>query len=239
LRKTRCKRGPGVATAMSNKLTMLSEHLADLQQSGLTDATIQAAGIYTVTPGDIGKKLGGNDGGIISLLAFPYPGGEPFERYKCWYQGDKPGPKYRQRKDTPNRLYLPNTVDLAGDGNLAICEGEKKTLVLNQTGIPAVGIGGVWNWCQKREGYRKPKESRPISDLDRVNWRRLVNIIFDSDGHDNPLVRLAAFRLARELSHRGAAVSILFIPPGPKGEKVGADDFLVAHGPERLREMLP
>ena len=33
-------------------------HLADLQQSDLTDETIRAAGIYTVTPGEIGKKLG-------------------------------------------------------------------------------------------------------------------------------------------------------------------------------------
>ena len=225
---------------MNNKLPMLSVHLADLQQSGLTDETIRAAKIYTVSPGEIGKKLGGNDGGIISMLAFPYPGGEPFERFKCWYEQEgKDGPKYRQKKDTPNRLYLPDTVDLAGDGHLALCEGEKKTLALNQTGIPAVGIGGVWNWCQKGEGYRKPKESRPIPDLDRVNWRRLVNIIFDSDGHDNPLVRLAAFRLAREISRRGASVSILFIPPSPTGKKQGADDFLLAHGPEKLREILP
>lgn len=239
MKKTRCRPAPGVATAMSNKLTMLSGHLADLQQSGLTDETIRAAGIYTVTPGEIGKKLGGNDGGIISMLSFPYPGGEPFERFKCWYEQGKDGPKYRQNKDTQNRLYLPPTVDLKGDGPLAICEGEKKTLALNQAGIPAVGIGGVWNWCQKGEGYKKPKESRPIADLDLVNWRRPLTIIFDSDGHDNPLVRLAAFRLARELSHRGAALSILFLPHGHNGEKIGADDYLIAHGPAKLREMLP
>jgi hypothetical protein len=230
-----------VATAMSNKLTMLSVHLADLQQSGLTGETIQAAEIYTVTPGEIGKKLGGNDGGIISMLAFPYPGCDGFERYKVWREekADPNASKYLQKKDTPNRLYLPPTVDLGGDGHLAICEGEKKTLALIQAGILAVGIGGVWNWCQKGEGYKKPKESRPIPDLDRVNWRRPVTIIFDSDGHDNPLVRLAAFRLAREISRRGATVSILFIPPSPTGEKQGADDFLVAHGSEKLREILP
>jgi len=131
---------------------MLSAHLADLQQSGLTDETILAAGIYTVRPSDIGKKVGGNDDGIVSMLAFPYPGCEAYERCKCWYGEGKTGPKYRQKKDTPNRLYLPPTVDLKGDGPLAICEGEKKTLALNQTGIPAVGIGGVWNWCQKGEG---------------------------------------------------------------------------------------
>ncbi|MGD0826593.1 MAG: DUF3854 domain-containing protein [Desulfobaccales bacterium] len=221
-------------------LSLHPEHMADLKRSGLTDETIQAAGIYTVSPGEIGKKLGGGDSGIDSLLAFPYPGYDGYERFKCWYLEGKTGPKYRQGKDAPNRLYLLSTVDLQGESPLLVVEGEKKTLALNQAGIPAVGIGGVWNWCMKSEGgYRQPKETKPISDLDRVNWRRPVIILFDSDGHDNRNVRLAAFRLARELSRRGASVSILFFPPGPNGAKVGADDFLVAHGLEKLREMLP
>lgn len=214
-------------------------HLDDLQHSGLTGETIGVAGIYTVTPGEIGKKLGGNDCGISSLLSFPYPRCEGHERFKCWYQEGKSGPKYRQKTGTPNRLYLPPTVDLAGDSFLTICEGEKKALALNQAGIPAVGIGGVWNWCQKGEGYKKPNESRPIPDLDLVNWRRPVTILFDSDAHANPMVRLAAFRLARELARRGAAVSILFIPPSPTGDKQGADDYLVAYGAAKLREMMP
>lgn len=230
---------PNPSELQANSANLHPAHLADLQQSGLTDETIRAAGIYTVTPGDIGKKVGGNDGSIVSMIAFPYPRCEGHERFKCFYEEGKGGPKYRQKKDTPNRLYLPPTVNLEGDFPLMVAEGEKKTLALNQAGIPAVGIGGVWNWCQKGEGYRKPKESRPIPDLDLVNWRRPVTIIFDSDGHDNPRVRLAAFRLAREFSRRGAAVSILFLPHGQNGEKMGADDFLVAHGPERLREMLP
>jgi hypothetical protein len=105
-----------------------------------------------------------------------------------------------------------------------------------------VGVGGVWNWIEKTTGYKKPNESKPIPDFDRVSWRRPVSIIFDSDGHNNSMVRLAAFRLARELSHRGARVSILFIPPGSDGAKAGADDFLLAHGPygpEKLKEMMP
>jgi putative DNA primase/helicase len=215
------------------------DHLEDLERSGLTPDTIRAAGIYTVTPGEIGKKLGGNDSGISSLLAFPYSGCAGFERYKCFYQEGATGPKYRQKTGTPNHLYVPPTVDLAGDSHLLVVEGEKKCLALSQAGFQVVGIGGVWNWCEKGEGYKKPRGSRPIPDLDLVNWRRPVTVIFDSDGHDNPLVRLAAFRLARELFRRGASVSILFIPPSPTGEKQGADDFLVAHGPERLREMLP
>jgi putative DNA primase/helicase len=121
---------------------------------------------------------------------------------------------------------------------LLITEGEKKTLALWQAGHQVVGLGGVWNWCEKAEGYKRLKESRPIADLDKVTWKRPVIILFDSDGHDNYKVRQAAFRLARELAERGAKVSILFLPPGPNGEKVGVDDYLVAHGPEAFRDLL-
>jgi putative DNA primase/helicase len=213
--------------------------MADLKRSGLTDETIQAAGIYTVSPDEIGKKLGGLANGVVSALAFPYPGHDGFERYKVWREEGQTGPKYLQKSGTPNHLYLLPCVDLAGDSPLIISEGEKKALALWQAGFKVVGLSGVWNWCQKGEGYKKLKESRPIPDLDRVAWCRPVTIIFDSDGHNNPMVRLAAFRLARELAKREAEVAILFLPVDPKGEKIGADDFLVAHGSEKLREMLP
>ena len=59
-------------------------HLADLQKSGLEDETIQSAGVYTVLPNEIGKKLGGLANGVVSALAFPYPGFDGYERYKIW-----------------------------------------------------------------------------------------------------------------------------------------------------------
>ncbi|MEW6386325.1 MAG: DUF3854 domain-containing protein [Thermodesulfobacteriota bacterium] len=189
------------------------DHFADLKHSGLTPETIAASGIYTVTPGDIGKKLGGGDHGVASLLAFPYPGCDGYERYKIFYEEGRSGPKYRQKKDTPNRLYLPPTLDQDGDGLLLVVEGEKKTLSLWQAGFQVVGLGGVWGWCAGGKGYRQPKENRSIPDLEKVNWKRPVTIVFDSDGHDNPMIRQAAFRLGRELSRRGAKVSILFVLP--------------------------
>jgi len=195
-----------------NKNSFHPEHLSDLRRSGLTDETVRGAGIYTVPPGEIGKKLGGGGAEIESMLAFPYPDCEGYERFRVWYQEGKSGPKYKQRYGTGNHLYLPPTVDLAGDSRLLVVEGEKKALALVQAGYQVVGLGGVWNWCERAEGYKRPKESRPIPDLDRVNWRRPVTILFDSDGHDNRNVRLAAFRLARELSRRGATVNVLFIP---------------------------
>jgi hypothetical protein len=194
-------------------MSLHPDHLADLLKSGLTDETIQKAGVYSVPPDEIGRKLGGGDTGITSLLAFPYAGCDGYDRFKCWYQEGKTGPKYRQKKDSPNRLYLPPAVDLAGDSHLLVAEGEKKCLALWQAGFQVVGIGGIWNWCEKAEGgYRQPRESRLIPDFDLVNWHRPVTIVFDSDGYDNWNVRQAAIHLSRELAKRGAAVSILFIP---------------------------
>jgi hypothetical protein len=221
-----------------NPLRFHPDHLKDLEKSGLTPETIEAAGVYTVRPADIGKAIGGNDAGIASALAFPYPGCNGYERYKLRYLDGASGPKYRQKAGTSNRLYTPPGVDLAGDSPLMVVEGEKKTLALVQAGIQAVGIGGVWNWCKKAEGYKRPKQPRPIADLDRVNWKRPVTILFDSDGHDNRNVRLAALRLARELARRGAEVSIAFVPPGPGGEKAGADDYLLQYGDTALRSVM-
>jgi hypothetical protein len=208
--------------------------MADLRRSGLTTETLQAAGVYSVSHDEIGKKLGGLANGVVSALAFPYPGFPGFERYKVFREKDKTGPKYLQKPGTPNHFYFPPGVDLKGDSPLLLVEGEKKAMALRQAGFQVVGIGGVWNWLTKGAG----EESKPIQDFDIVKWDRAITIVFDSDGHGNLMVRLAAFRLARELASRGAEVSILFLPAGPKGEKVGADDYLVAHGPDAYRELL-
>ena len=188
------------------------DHLEDLRLSGLSDETIRAAGVYTVPRDEIGKKLGGQAHGVVSAMAFQYSGCDGFERYKVFREEGKTGPKYLQKPGTQNHLYLLPGLDLAGDSPLIISEGEKKILALHQAGFQAVGLPGVWGWCAGGKGYSKPGEHQPILDLDLLNWRRLVKIVYDSDGHDNSLVRLAAFRLSRELSRRGATVNILFIP---------------------------
>lgn len=210
------------------------QHLSDLRKSGLHDGTIDAAGIYTVPPGEIDKKLGGLGNNVVSAMAFPYPGFDGYERFKVWREVDKPGPKYLQKTGTPNHLYLPPKVDLNSGSHLLIVEGEKKALALLQAGYHVAGISGVFSWLTKVEGG----DSRPIFDFDLLNWKRPVTILFDSDGADNSNVRLAAWRLAREVAKRGAQVDLLFFPPGTNAAKVGADDFLVEHGPESLSNLL-
>ena len=209
------------------------QHLSDLRKSGLNDVTIDAAGIYTVPPGEIGKKLGGLANNVVNALAFPYPGFDGYERYKVWREEGKTGPKYIQKTGTPNHLYLPPTLDHKGDSHLLVGEGEKKALALMQSGFQVVGIGGVFSWLTKTDG-----DSHPLPDFDLLNWRRPVTILFDSDGSNNPKVRLAAWRLGREVARRGGQIMVLFLPAGPNGEKVGADDYLVAYNRESLTELL-
>src|SRR5262249_25474531 len=50
-----------------------------------------------------------------------------------------------------------------------------------------------------------------------------------SDVWVRPDLLQAVYALARELESRGALVSVLKLPAGPEGLKVGLDDFLLTH----------
>jgi len=62
-----------------------SEHLADLRKSGLSDETIEQAGLSSVRPNDISKVTAVP--GVTSLLAIPYD--DDFTRYKVFPPGLK------------------------------------------------------------------------------------------------------------------------------------------------------
>jgi hypothetical protein len=51
-------------------------------------------------------------------------------------------------------------------------------------------------------------------------------------------VQAAERSLAEALVERGAVVKVARLPQWEDGQKVGLDDFLLAHGPEQLRELL-
>ncbi len=210
-----------------------SRHLEDLKRSGLSEETIKEAGIYSVRPQDIPRKLGWNPKGVASLLAFPYPGMDGFERYKPFYKDGYPDkPKYLQPKDTPPHLYIPHrSRGLLKDTStpLYITEGEKKTLKAIQEGLPCIGIGGLWNW--KKEG-----EEELIPDFDLIELKeRKVIIIPDNDwknggGYRKNLVQ-AVTRLGQKLRERGAIVTIKELPQGPLK---GLDDYLCHHSIDKF-----
>jgi putative DNA primase/helicase len=175
-------------------LNLHAEALEDLRRSGLDDATIGAAGLYTPAPGDLPRLLSARlVDQVRHVLVFPYDtvghGGlwrrdDEFVRCKLFppvSDGQGHTIRYYQRAGTPPRLYVP----VPARGTLAnptvpllITEGEKKALKANQEGLACVAVGGLWNW---------QVGGRPIVDLDRIDWcERETLIVPDSDAWTRP-----------------------------------------------------
>lgn len=158
-----------------------TDHLSDLQKSGLSDETIDQAGIKSVSPGQINKRLGFNVPGLTSAYEIPYPGCNGFSRYRCFYEDGKNGPKYLQRKETGNHLYIPFSLprDILNDPTkrLYLTEGEKKALKACQEGLPCIALGGLWNWSNGEGGL--------IDDFNKIELRiREIIVVPDNDWFD-------------------------------------------------------
>jgi hypothetical protein len=202
-------------------------HLADLKNSGLTDATITEHRIESVRPHDIRRFIGFEISGLISAYRLPFPMfKDGYQRLKLFYEegaerypdGSKK-PKYIQKKGMQNRLYIPVPVfPLLDDpaATLYVTEGEKKSLAATRAGIPCIAITGLWNWKQPGSGL-----DRLIPDFDRIVWRgRKVRIVPDNDWLDldrngkQKNLKQAVFRLCRCLQLRGADTEIVLLPDG-------------------------
>jgi hypothetical protein len=173
---------------------------------------------------------------------------EQFARVRYLRLPPAPKGKKQQRYDQPAQsgvqAYFSPLLDWPGIFNntaeaIFFTEGEKKAAAAAALSYPVIGLGGVYNFKDKSEG----NEFLPI--LARIPWAgRHAYIVYDSDYADNPDVRIAADRLAAELSlKRGAIVKLVVIPPGPKGEdgkptKQGLDDYLLAYGVEAFEKLI-
>lgn len=230
---------PGCPRSRRATMTTLNLHpeaLADLRRSGLSDATIVEAGLYTPAPGDLPRLLGPRlVNRVAHVLVVPYRGAGPFYRAKLFPpvpDGAGHTIRYYQPAGSAPRLYLPAPVDGAlTDPSIALylIEGEKKALKANQGGLPCIGLGGLWNWRH---------EGRPIGDLDRIDWYgRATIVVPDSDVWTRSDLLQPVYALGKELETRGAAVAVLKLPAGPQGSKVGLDDYLCAHTAEDLQAL--
>ena len=213
-------------------------HLERLRQRGLSDATINAAGIYSEASEIKVKAL--LDAKqfpqrCLPCIVIPFTDAEGRNGY-CRIRPDNPRKsggkpvKYESPRGQANQPYLPPGVakvlsDIAQE--LLITEGEFKALAATQLGFPCIGLVGAWGWKQG-------KHESLLPSLERVPWQgRKVNIVFDSDIAEKPEVQEAESRLAAHLTQRGATVKVVRLPqaePGPDGKavKVGLDDFLVS-----------
>jgi putative DNA primase/helicase len=248
--------GNGRAVVLSNC------DLADLKRSGLSDEQIQRCGFRTLfSPAQIADVLRWGHTEVRSLgnclyLPFFDAKGEPtgYGRLKpSKPRNDRATGKpvrYESPKGSSNRAYFPpftreNLTEKSA--SVILTEGEKKAAAADQHGFACIGVTGVYSWMRRRE---KDQDGRAIGkrylidDLEAIDWKgRKVVIVFDSDAATNKNVRFAEWHLSQVLAEHGADVKAVRLSPGEpdsKGNaaKVGLDDYLLAHGPEALRELI-
>ena len=221
---------------------LFPHHLQQLRQSGLNDATIASAGLYSEANADKirslikcsardAKKMG-------ACMVFPFHDLDGRNGY-ARIRPDNPRVmgsrklKYESPKGEPNQPYIPPSVIQYLDRpvELILTEGEKKALAANQAGFPAIGLVGVFGW-------KKKDESTLLPTLDRIEWtKRRVYIAFDSDIDKNTNVQQAEKWLCHHLKNRGADVKVIRFSHGEDGSKVGLDDYLLTNGPDKLRKL--
>lgn len=233
-------------------MTLDDRHRNELHASGLTDETIEAAGIYSAENAEIAKDLGwqpkDHDWGRGMVFPYPVPDTDrPYARVKLDFpRHDAKGKaiKYESPQKTRNRAYFPTgTKEALSDTQrqVLITEGEKKSLCATQHGFPCIGLGGVWSWQQRRrktEGGKTYGRRLLIDDLTAIHWQgRPVVICFDSDSLDNPAVHMAECRLAEVLLVAGASVRVARLPANGDG-KTGLDDYIVTHGANAFRKVI-
>ena len=116
---------------------------------------------------------------------------------------------------------------------VVITEGELKSACGCVLGTPTIGLGGVYNWSSAKD------KQELLPALEAFKWEnRVVNLCFDSDIASNPMVKLAASRLAYTLAQRGANVVWTELPSAEDNKKQGMDDLAYVQGPQVLMDLL-
>jgi hypothetical protein len=221
---------------------LIADHLGDLRKSGLTDDTIAAMQVRSLTAVELKAELGYlphrhgcRPDHVESALALAYSGLN-FTRYKLFPPAvgkDGREQRYAQAEGTGVHLYaLPSVRAVLTDATVPLywTEGEKKAAKATQEGFLCIALGGLWNWL--RAGT-----SDAIAELEAIMHARREEIIApDSDVWMRLDLKQAVYAFGKELEAHGASVSVVIIP-SPDGVKVGLDDFLVAHGVDVFREL--
>jgi hypothetical protein len=115
---------------------------------------------------------------------------------------------------------------------LWITEGARKADSAVSRGLCCISLNGVYGW----RGTNKKTGKTVLACWESIALNgRAVYICFDSDVTTKPEVAEALRRLRKFLESKGATVTVITLPAGPGGSKVGLDDFFAAgHGVEEL-----
>lgn len=246
---------PVVALPVERKLS--DAHREHLRTSGLSDETIELAQLYTEKRSAalaemLCWKSWPSSRGDALVFPFVLPGADAPAMYRVRptrpreanTNGKKKLVKYEQPKETQIEPYFTPRARRDGwyrdvERPLVWIEGEKKALIVDQLGYPAIGGTGVscFHDVKHKEDagvWRLHATLREHVDL----AGRTHLIAFDSDSETNDQVMLAARRLAGMLEAAAGVVKFVRIPHGPAGEKLGLDDFFVLHGEAATRALL-
>lgn len=230
------KQAKGQAPFSAEVPALLQHHLEHLKASGISNEVIHERGYRSVLgktplkeagfstrqqrPPGILIPLHGVDG---SLLPPQYKPDYPRKDAKR----ERPI-KYENSLGSSIRLDIPPRCQgQLGDPIIPIwfTEGGKKADALATQGACAVNLSSVWGF----KGRNALGGVTILADFDYIALaEREAYICYDSDYADNPWVRLAAERLEELLNRKRAKVRLIYLPPGPQGEKVGVDDFITA-----------
>ena len=225
---------------------LLQRHFDALRTgSGLSDEVISERGYKSVLNAKdlqpLGFTLGQRRAPGLLLPVCPPDGSNTLYCYRAdnpRYNGDGKALKYEFPRGSALRLDVPPRCRPAlGDPKVPLwmTEGQKKADALATHQLTAAALLGVWSFKAKGEFGGVTL----LADFDLIALNgRTVNIVFDSDIMVKPQVRAALARLTEHLQRKGAVVTAVYLPPGPNGEKVGVDDYLVNHAATDLEALI-
>ncbi len=216
--------------------TLLPQHVALIEASGITPAVAAARGYRSVTKKtDLARPGFASSQQLVPTLLIPVHGVRG-EVVTCQHRPDIPRIvdgrplKYETPRGSTMVLDVPPTArPWLGDPHrpLLITEGARKADSAVSRGLCCVALLGVWGW----RGTNGFGGKTALADWDAIALNgRAVYLAFDSDVMTKRPVYAALVRLKTFLESRGAQVQVIYLPPGEGGGKVGLDDFLAAGG---------
>ena len=209
-------------------MTLNPKHLEEMQASGLSNETLEKAGVYSADANQLRQVLGNppktmNGWGTGWVIPFRLPGQQAADYWRAKLdfprEDAKGNPiKYESPRARGNRAYFPPGFDIQAT-EILITEGEKKALKVQQEGFNCIGLIGTYGWVAQRRKGREGRRIGPkplLAELLAVPWpAKQVYIIYDSDAATNPQVRQAERELAKALTDKGAVVHIVRLPGEP------------------------
>lgn len=150
--------------------------------------------------------------------------------------------KYGVAVGAGNHCYIPADVHEHLMDNpsapLFLTEGEKKAVKATKSGIPTIGLPGIWNWLASKDERREAGTEHKIHEdlTPYLSGGRDVYLIYDSDSRDGrrkagQFTRNAIY-LAAELDKSGCRLFRVDVPQESEDVKTSLDDYLLDHTAE-------